>query len=32
MRLADITAAKEQALALQADNQRLALWANTWTG
>ena len=28
MRLADITDAKEQALALQADNQRLALWAN----
>ena len=28
MRLADISAAKEQALALQADNQRLALWAN----
>ncbi|MBY0464226.1 MAG: GGDEF domain-containing protein, partial [Burkholderiales bacterium] len=28
MRLADITAAKEQALALQAENQRLALWAN----
>jgi diguanylate cyclase (GGDEF)-like protein/PAS domain S-box-containing protein len=28
MRLADITDAKEQALALQADNQRLASWAN----